>query len=329
MKVMRDGHWTRRDILGGMAAAAVSIPLTGKAHGAGSSTFPVVVDVAFDTRPILKELKRRGVTTVFRYYAYKDDQWPGKLIVPDEAKAIHDSGMGLGVVYQYHNNVLENLTARRGRIDAEHALSFGTQVIGQPDGSAIYFGVDGDWPSSSGMARIQVYFETINEVIAASGAKRIIGVYGSGKTCAFLRERNLASLFWLPKSTGWSGVPAFYNSNSWSMYQHAQGVKVGSIALDTNWANPAINSVGAFKRSGPASVGQPAAMLDQRRFVTQATALRRGPNASSTKLSTLSKRRNLAVLEEAEGWAAVDLDEDGVRDGYCRAADLGPVTRMP
>lgn len=316
-------------MLGGMAAASFWLSFNGRASAAVQPTFPVVVDVAFDTRPILKELKKRGVTTVFRYYAYKDDQWPGKLVVPDEAKAIYDAGMGLGVVYQYHNNVLDNLTEQRGRIDAEHALAFGTQFIGQPDGSTIYFGVDGDWPSAGGMARIQAYFEAINEVIAASGAKRSIGVYGSGKTCSFLKERNLASFFWLPKSTGWTGVPAFFNSGNWTMYQHAQGVRVGSIALDTNWVNPTINSVGAFNTRGSLPVGQPASVLNQRRFVVQATALRRNASANSTKLSTLSKRRNVAVLEEADGWAAVDLDEDGVRDGYCRAADLGPVTRMP
>jgi hypothetical protein len=49
------------------------------------------------------------------------------------------------------------------------------------------------------------YFEGINEAFSTAGRPYRIGGYGSGTTCRNLRSRQLATLFWLPLSTGWSG----------------------------------------------------------------------------------------------------------------------------
>ena len=176
----------------------------------------LVIDMASHADPIINELQQNGVTTVFRYYASSfQEHLPQKRLMRAEADALLEAGLGVGVVYQFHNNELSSMTRERGRADANFSLNHANNVIAQPEGSAMYFGVDGDWFTTADQAKVARYFEAVNEVFADAGRPYRIGVYGSGTTCRNLKAAGLATLFWLPLSTGWSGTRDF--SQRWGM----------------------------------------------------------------------------------------------------------------
>ncbi|MEP1206847.1 MAG: glycoside hydrolase domain-containing protein [Rhizobiaceae bacterium] len=292
----------------------------------------VVVDMASSSEAILGDLKDNDIHTVFRYYASGfQPSLPEKRLTRSEADALLDGGFSIGVVYQFNNNQFANMNAARGRSDAEFAIEYAQSEMDQPEGSAIYFGVDGDWWTNSQQERVEEYFEAINEVFADNGNPYLIGVYGSGKTCQNLGTANLASLFWLPLSTGWSLTREYFNSGEWSFYQNYHGLNIGGRYTDTNIINPAVNFIGTYNANGVVTaVSQPPSVFSDRRFVeASALNLRKQPDQSSAKIGSLRNRQNVRVLEDLGDWVRVDVNEDGIADGYCSASYLVSLEQMP
>ena len=108
--------------------------------------FPLIADTAqrLDVAKA-RALRARGVRTVFRYYSHLPPSLPGKDLQPEEAKIILGEGLSIGSVFQHFNNCYRTFENNWGREDAEQALHQ-ARAAGQPEGSAIYFGVDADWP---------------------------------------------------------------------------------------------------------------------------------------------------------------------------------------
>jgi Domain of unknown function (DUF1906)/Bacterial SH3 domain len=291
-----------------------------------------VIDMASRADAIIDKLKENGVTTVFRYYASGfQSSLPEKRLTAEESNALLAADLAVGVVFQFHNNVFENMNKTRGRNDATFSLEHARVSIRQPPGSAIYFGVDGDWATANEQKKVKEYFEGINQVFAANASPYRIGVYGSGLTCRNLDSAGLASLFWLPLSTGWSGTRDFYNGGGWTFYQNFHGLRIGGRFTDTNVVNADLGDIGTFDRNGPVlDVHQPAGVIETRRFVkTAGLRLRSGPGTQHSIVGELRRRQNVRVMGQEGEWSQVDIDEDGVAEGFCSTAHLVPLNAMP
>src|SRR3981081_1477115 len=105
-----------------------------------------VIDCSVHSTPYISCLGAKSVTCVLRYYA-RAKQGNGleeKILEPIEAKALSKAGISIGAVYQYHADVLGSFSEAQGKSDGETARKYAALTIGQPKGSAIYFGVDFD-----------------------------------------------------------------------------------------------------------------------------------------------------------------------------------------
>ena len=88
-------------------------------------------------------LKAMGVKTIIRYYDWVGEEVSCKTLLPSESDAILQAGFNIISVFQHENDDPESFFAKdRGKVDAQHALSL-ARANGQPEGSAIYFSVDG------------------------------------------------------------------------------------------------------------------------------------------------------------------------------------------
>ncbi len=319
---------TRRSLL--RLALAGGVMRVGGAAAAGF-TLPAVIDTASDTTRALPALKAAGVRVVMRYYASdRQANLPEKRLTRSEADAIRAAGLGIGIAYQYFNNLFDNMTAARGGADGRYAAAYARDEIGQPPGSAIYFGIDGDWPAAGQIDAVLRYVGAAAEAMAAAGSPYRIGVYGSGRTCAAVQERGLAERFWLARSTGWTGTPAFYNSGAWTLYQTMHEVPCGGIRLDTNVLNPTVVDQGFFDATGPMTAVSDKAALARRRFVGRAGGrVYARPARNAAVVATLKPRTCVAVLAESEGWASVDASETGSPAGFMETAGLGYMHEMP
>jgi hypothetical protein len=305
-----------------------------------SSKFPMVADTAarLDATKA-RALKAQGVRTVFRYYSHLPPSIPGKDLQPEEARIILGEGLSIGSVFQHYNNCFRTFENAWGKEDAEQALRM-AEAAGQPEGSAIYFGVDADWPYAAMRDPVLKYFEDVKRVFES--ANIAVGVYSNGCLCNAVREKGLAEYFWLSGSTGHSGTQAFYNTGKWTLFQNALDIKPADIGfgIDTNIANPATQGYfGQWSDKGARIAQHPAgdvqATMLSRGFLRTTTDIKATADAASATLLAIKKDQNARRLQTAGDWVRVGTQEGGAKGavaavtGWIPASALAPMDRFP
>lgn len=328
----------RRQMMATMGAGLV-LPAVADGQVLPSFVPTAVIDAAFDMtkrKGMMKMLVERKVRTVFRYYAYKDQperNLPNKVLRKHEADALWEAGINIGAVFQYNNDQLESITPERGEADAEHAQGYAQNVIGQPAGSAIYFGVDGSWNGPAQIAGVLAYFTAVRRAFQRGGNQYRVGAYGSGLVLGQLLDAGLVDLSWLALSRGWPGTRQFYNSERWNLFQFSHHLWFGKNQVDGNVINPVAADFGDFGRhqtAEPQDFGTSFLLKDQFYFskVRKAVVFAK-PNAKSKVIKTLTLAYNPIILQSAEGWHAVSLDGSDKLAGYVKANVLTDSSQMP
>jgi hypothetical protein len=274
-----------------------------------------IIDASVSVKNKTSELKAAGVRTVIRYdHTLK----PGgkKQLHPDEAKALALADLRLAIVNQSFNNEPKRFSYELGLADARYSRACMEQR-GQPDGSAVYFSVDFDASAAELKSQIAAHFEGIAAGMAedSSRPRARVGVYGSGLSCQTLKAAGLAELCWLAQSKGWRNYAAFKASKQWHLLQGNAAVIAG-IDLDPNSANPMLPDFGDF---APAWAEQPSIPTHK---VAAAGGLNLRVKPWGTVVTLLPKGQKLRVISAAAGWAEVDVDLDGDRDGFVSARYL-------
>jgi hypothetical protein len=298
--------------------------------------FPFIADTANRlTAAQARALKTKGVKTVFRYYCQLPPSIPGKDLQPEEAKIILGEGLSIGSVFQHYNNCYRTFEKAWGREDAEQALRM-AKAAGQPSGSAIYFGVDADWPYQVLRDPIVKYFEDVKRAFEGSGIS--VGVYSNGCICNAILEKGLADYFWLSGSTGHSGTQAFYNMGQWTLFQNALDITpLGLVGIDTNLANPSTNGYfGQWNDRGARTAAHTASETSNtfgtRRFLNADTEVIQDLNPGAASLTRLRKDQNVRLLQTSGAWTKVLTQEGGASrttpsvEGYVPTASLVPMT---
>nr|WP_325250819.1 glycoside hydrolase domain-containing protein [Amylibacter sp.] len=331
---------TRRQMMA-LAGAGIALPQVAASQSRVLPAFipTAVIDAAFDmTRRtgMMEMLAARKVRTVFRYYAYKDQperNLPHKVLRKHEAEALWDAGINIGAVFQYNNDKLESITPERGKADAEHALDYAQSVIGQPAGSAIYFGVDGSWHGAAQLAGVMAYFEAVRAAFQRGGNRYRVGAYGSGLVLGRLLDAGLVDLSWLALSRGWPGTRQFYNSERWNLFQFSHHLWFGKNQVDGNVINPVASDFGDFGRNSvatPQDFGTAFLLKDQFYFSNRRkAAVYKKPDSGSAVVQTLTLAFNPIILKSLKNWHAVSLDGTDRIAGYVKAEVLTASSQMP
>jgi Domain of unknown function (DUF1906) len=288
-----------------------------------------IIDVASDISEFAIPLAAVGVKTVIRYYNNRNtSQHPSKCLVRAELRDLHAAGLSVGVVFQQRGGQgghIEDLDSRNGVRDANRALALAAD-LGQPEGSAIYFGVDHDYFRRSELDRITPYFEKVKE--ALSGRYRV-GVYSSGTVAKRMKSRGLIDLTWLAGATGWSGTEDALRSGDFTIFQKflEKRSEIGRFDYDGNVVNPSAQNFGQFGPDGvlDTAPGQGAAAIFKV-IARPDLNLRGGPGESFPVVRKIP----LDTLVTARGrdgpWLAIDLEGDGNIDGFMFARFLEPVS---
>jgi hypothetical protein len=319
------------------AAPAPSTPSTPSTPAPVASGFPLIADTAarLDAAKA-RALRAHGVKTVFRYYSHLPPSIPGKDLQPEEAKIILGEGLSIGSVFQHYNNCFRTFENAWGREDAEQALRM-AKAAGQPSGSAIYFGVDADWPYQALRDPIIRYFEDVKRAFEGSGIA--VGVYSNGCICNAIREKGLAEYFWLSGSTGHSGTQAFFNTGAWTMFQNALDITPPQVGygIDANIANPSTggyfgqwNDRGA--RTAAHTAQETTGLIGARRFLNANAEVMQDLNPGAASLVSLRKDQNVRVTGASGQWTRVVTQEGGATrtmrsvEGYVPTSSLVSMT---
>ena len=281
----------------------------------------MIIDTPWRTTDKLAGLKASGVHTIIRYYNHKNSSTlHEKCLTPDEAQAITEAGLSIGVIFQQRQDRLSDFTPSKGRAAAEKALERAVDEIGQPDGSAIYFAVDFDVDKDKEVDAVKGYFTSIREAFAAADIPYRVGAYGCGHVLAALGDAGLIDLSWLAMSRGWHGSREYHASKRWSLNQTRETIVAG-LDVDLNDEKPGHPDFGQFRLGD--TPGIPVDAL--RPYVVNARSglwLRAGPGTDFEKQRLLTFGQVVRVLGFDGEWARVDLESDGKIDGHSHGAFL-------
>lgn len=116
-----------------------------------------------------------------------------------EAEAMAAAGIASVSVFEGGHG--DTFSAALGLQHAAKAREYAS-LIGQPQGSAIYFAIDSDRPKASD---VLAHFQAI----AATGLPYEVSAYGPGALLQALVDADLVTYTWLANARSWPGYAAF------------------------------------------------------------------------------------------------------------------------
>jgi Rv2525c-like, glycoside hydrolase-like domain len=201
------------------------------------------VDLPTDASDVLNELRGGRLDFVARYYRDPTSRWPA--LTAPEARRLSSLGLKIVTVWEWHSHDPAYFTYGSGYGDAVKAYRQ-AKAVGQPPGSAIYFGVDFN-ARGPDLYRVDNYFRGVAAGLTAASRGRPeyrVGVYGSGAVCAAVKAAGLARYAWLSNSRAWAGSAGY---TGWNIKQVGRFANL-SFSHD---ANEARDDYGGFRVAGP------------------------------------------------------------------------------
>lgn len=174
----------------------------------------MIIDCDDGFKDSVSILTKNKVDRVGRYFCRDDDPTAYKLISPKEAKQIADANIRLCTIFE-----AGHLDLTQGQANAQTAMDC-AQKIGQPQKSAIYFGLEKSGGfNTTDLQSIRDYFKAINSTI---GNKFAIGIYSNGIPCQAMRAEGLCQYTWLTAASySHFGTQEFFSTGLWSLAQVA------------------------------------------------------------------------------------------------------------
>lgn len=283
-----------------------------------------------------RNLAKHGVKTVIRYYSGYTPGIPVnnfrcKNVTLLEREIIHKHGLSLAIVYQLNGRAAGRYTRETGLRDAEFCLDR-AKAIDQPPHSAIYFGIDADMKRHP-VDKVEAYFKALSEVIKG---RYDLGCYGAGAHSARVVPK-YAKYSWIAEAQAWAGTRKYITDNKWTFYQNKTEVdfsgwtKPFKMQIDTNIVNPKANTIGAFNGDGTLATYDTAEseLILSRRMWVKPVQLDVYDKPRGRIVGRVCSAKLLHVLSIDDGWASLDINEDGEEEGYCKAELLLPFSQMP
>jgi glycoside hydrolase-like protein len=335
---------SRRTFTKGLVASAL-VPGTAAMGQPNDPAGIAIIDTPNNAAKVASNLSAQNVKVVVRFFARKPQPGLREKVMASDGNMIDGvrepvilirHGLSIVSLYQYRNNLPEKFlkgledtgsAKAEATADAKAALEQ-AKLVGQPEGSAIYFGVDFNVTRAS-VDPVLEYFRAIGQTV---GGHYAIGVYGNGFVNRTLRQEKLVAYNWISASRSHEETVAFYNSGQWHLFQNQvdrrwfgpPGKCAMGLDVDTNIQNPGVSGVGAWG-AGEVDKSRNRKIFDQRRFAIRATPVVQdgGKDRHGCKPDkSVPRNANVRILAQSGAWCGVDIDEDGNADGQVKAADL-------
>ncbi|MEM0906144.1 MAG: glycoside hydrolase domain-containing protein [Pseudomonadota bacterium] len=370
-----------------LAAALALMTAWAAAASALADTRAAIIDTAWDTRPFINELKKSGVQVVGRYLArcaQPERSIPEKRLIDQgsardqgsEVRQLLDNGFAILSIYQYNNDSKNKFIGRdrdgkpladknckatsrprtpkqEAALDAQAAVAQ-AKSLGQPAGSAIYFGVDIAFSARDAETRKAMleYFKEVRRILRRGRYQ--LGAYGNGDALQVLGDEGLIDHAWLSASRAYPGTSAFHNTGKWHLFQNGVNLEFftgqpgscrSGLPLDVNVKNArfADRPLGFWGRKGTIRLDpqRTRAIFAGRRFACDGDARIRksaqsGPRDLLSATNRCRGRRTAAhpktidfanstrVGRQRGAVIEVDYDDDGRFDGWTAVSNLTP-----
>ena len=209
-----------------------------------------IIDTAFNTQSSIPCLFSQGVCVVIRYYNFSNTSTlPEKRMELAEAHLLAANAIQIAVIFQQRQNQVADFSELKGAAAGRRAYRYAQDTIGQPAGSAIYYGVDFDASSNEIKDNIEPYFEGVKRAFVEESRGKPeyrVGAYGSGLVGTTLTARGLIEFTWLAMSRGFRGTQEALAAGEYHLAQRAHETSLCGLQVDFNDPNPDRADFGAF-----------------------------------------------------------------------------------
>ncbi|HEY7229003.1 MAG TPA: glycoside hydrolase domain-containing protein [Pseudolabrys sp.] len=341
---------SRRTFTKGLLASAL-VP----AHSAvGQPNDPAgiaIIDTPHNAAKVASKLAAQNVKVVVRFFARKPQAGLREKVMASDGNMIDGvreptilirHGLSIVSLYQYRNNLpekfskgLEDTGSAKAEVAADIKAALDqAKLVEQPEGSAIYFGIDFNVTRAS-VDPVLEYFRAVNRTV---GNHYAIGVYGNGFVNRTLRQEKLVAYNWISASRSHEGTVDFYNSGQWHLFQNQvdrrwfapPGKCSTGLDVDTDLQNPRAAGIGAWG-AGEVDKSRNQKIFDERCFAIRPTPVVQqsadgggsiGGRQNCKSDIRIPRNANVRILMRSGAWCGVDVDEDGDPDGQVKTADL-------
>lgn len=242
-------------------------------------------------------LSKNGVTHVGRYLSHTS--WKG--LNAKEVAAIKAAGLDIISIYETNPTHASYFTAAQGQADAKAAMSLAKE-IGQPTGTAIYFTVDFDCPSTT-FGAVDEYFLAVKQNLVGYS----VGAYGSYSVIGHLKSLGHAEYFF--QTLAWSGGK---KQSFLHLYQYACDTKLGGLPVDFDSLEQ--KNVGAWGTPNPVSKPSPTSVPVKRDGKLQVLVtnlnVRNLPSTNGSVLRQVHNGDELEFFYTQDGWYCIASTED-------------------
>lgn len=181
------------------------------------------MDCALDCTDHAKAIAASGIKIVGRYYRWPTSKY--KSLTHAEAVVLSNAGLSLLALWEWTSDSIDNFTFNDGVDQGTSAINQALKAHQPPD-TPIYFAVDYDASASDIAGGIAAYFKGVQHAVDGMKARYTIGVYGSGRTCAWLLAHGGASHAWLADASKWAGSDTF---SDWNIRQGHDDLKIDGL----------------------------------------------------------------------------------------------------
>lgn len=286
--------------------------------------------------------ERLGILSVYQFYSQSDkfdsSRSSGKVTPLDD----RPRNPNAETVEEFNDCVTPdkpNTIEEDARLDGYAAVTQAKEIMKQPAGTAIYFGVDFDL-NKDRQENVIKYFRIINKIVTDAGY--VVGVYGNGAISDLLRgespsNEKLVEYVWLTASPAHAGSAKTYNVKHWDLLQTKTDTRWSiagkKVELDTNIQNPESTGVGFWKKAASFIVSHDrnVTIHSARRFVCDGRPVVVNDAGQSVIKKACTTTFGIVVrtfeMNASKKLVRVDCDEDGNADGWMKVKDLS--TRRP
>jgi hypothetical protein len=295
-----------------------------------------MIDNPDEINAILSD-ERLGILSVYQFYSQREkfdsNRSSGKVTVLDD----RPRNPNPKTIEEFNDCVTPdkpNTIEEDARLDGYAAVTQAKEIMKQPPGTAIYFGVDFDL-NKDRQENVITYFRIIKKLVTDAGY--VMGVYGNGAIGDLLRGENpsgekLVEYVWLTASPAHAGSARTYNVKHWDLLQTrtdtAWAISGKKVELDTNIQNPESTDVGFWNKAASSVVSHDrnVAVQSARRFVCEgrpAVVDDQGkPITAKACTTTFGIVVRMFEMNASKTLVRVDCDEDGNADGWMKVKDL-------
>jgi hypothetical protein len=215
-------------------------------------------------------------------------------------------------------------------------LQSGSGTAQNPQGNPLQYSDGTPISNDTVLAACDAYFHRLQQKL---GVGRL-GVYGNGFANQYMRSRGYVTYLWVAQSLAFANTAKFLRTGPWHLFQQmdwywfGNGTCPSGLDIDTDIQNPAVTDIGAIGKNGPYHVdaARTQAIFNARYVAVRSVPIRTAKNAAAPAISakfcdtdgsantitisTVGHNHSVRVLDDDGTWLTVDINEDGVAEGY-------------